>query len=358
MFAGVGPLLLGALQASGRLTSAQLGEAGTAELVMMGLSAAVAESVLGARHLRGTAIVTGLLYALFNEATTRVDGDTLILVRALAGVPSGVLIWMTTGLIVRSSRPARGSGIYMTLQTLAQLVMATGITACILAPFGVNGGFRCLAGLGIACALAGFAVPRRYPPLAALQKATGGWPSARGWVALAAVFAFQAFIVGVWIYFEPLSRQSGHDGTVAGLAISVSLGAQVAGGIAATLLAGRISAAAALVPSLGLLTVLLAVFMALPGAPVFLLASAAFGFLWMFATPFFTPLAINADAGRRAAMVVPGASLLGCGAGPLAASFLVTDGDMRGALILGMGLAVLSLTGVAALHLTRAKDTG
>ncbi|MFT3977839.1 MAG: hypothetical protein QM688_12110, partial [Sphingomonas bacterium] len=39
MFAGVGPLLLGALHHEGRLSAAQMGQAGTVELLTMGLAA-------------------------------------------------------------------------------------------------------------------------------------------------------------------------------------------------------------------------------------------------------------------------------------------------------------------------------
>jgi hypothetical protein len=41
LFPGVGPLLLGGMEAAGRLTANQLGLAGMAELVAMGIGAAV-----------------------------------------------------------------------------------------------------------------------------------------------------------------------------------------------------------------------------------------------------------------------------------------------------------------------------
>jgi hypothetical protein len=97
----------------------------------------------------------------------------------------------------------------------------------------------------------------------------------------------------------------------------------------------------------------LGLFAILPGAPVFLAASAAFGFLWIFASPYLTPLAIEADPSRRAAMLGPGAALLGCSAGPFLASLAVSDTDVRGCLVLGAGLAALSMAIIAGLHLTR-----
>jgi hypothetical protein len=353
MFAGVGPLLLGGLQASGRLTAAQLGQAGTVELLAMGAAAALAGPLFGSRRLRLIAVVCGLTMAGLNYATTKVAGDALTLVRALNGLPSGVLIWLVTGLIVRAPRPERWSALYLTLQTLAQLGMVAGISAFVLKPFGVDGGFLCLAVLAIVSALAGLAGPAAYAALPQTHAGPKGLPSGRGWVALAAAFAFNAFILAVWIYMEPLSRQAGHPAGTVGLALSLSLAAQVAGGTVATVLAGRVSWFWALILSIGGMIALLGLFAILPGAPIFLAASAAFGFLWIFASPYLTPLAIEADPSRRAAMLGPGAALLGCSAGPFLASLVVSDADVRGCLALGAMLAALSMVIVAGLHLTR-----
>lgn len=355
MFAGAGPLLLGGLEAAGRLSAAQLGQAGTAELLTMGLAAALAGPLLGHRRLRLIAVVCGLAMAALNLATTQVSGDLLTALRAVNGVPSGVLIWLTTGMIVRSPRPERGSGVYLTVQTLAQLIVVAGVTAFVLKPFGVDGGFVLMALLSLAAAAAGLAVPSEYAPLVEHDQGPGGLPPARGWLALAANFGFLAFILGVWIYAEPLSRQAGHVPAVAGAAFSISLAAQVAGGAAATALAGRISWFNALFVSILLMIGTLVVFGLRPAPPLFLAAAGVFGFLWLFASPFMTPLAIEADPSRRAAMLGPGSGLLGCSAGPFLASFVVSDHDVRGAVWLGVGIALATLTLIVGLHLTRAR---
>lgn len=353
MFAGVGPLLLGGLQAAGRLTAAQIGQAGTVELLAMGVAAALAGPVLGSGRLRLIAVVCGLAMAALNYATTKVSGDLLTLVRGVNGLPSGALIWLTTGLIVRSPRPERWSGLYLTVQTLAQLGVVAGLSAFVLRIAGVDGGFLCLAGLALVSAVVGLLVPRAFAALPDTEHGPKGLPSPRGWLALAAAFCFQAFILAAWIYVEPLSRQAGHPEGTAGVAISLSLAAQVAGGAAATVLAGRLSWFWALVGSMVGAVALLGVFATLPGAPVFLAASAAFGFLWLFAAPYLTPMAIEADPSRRAAMLGSGAALLGCSAGPFLASLVVSDADVRGALGLGAGLAALAVSIVAGLHLSR-----
>lgn len=353
MFAGVGPLLLGGLQAAGRLSAAQLGQAGTVELLAMGVAAAGAGPLFGVRRLRLIAVVCGLAMAGLNYATTHVSGNALTLVRAVNGLPSGVLIWLTTAMIVRAPRPERWSGVYLTLQTLAQLGVVAGVSAFVLGRYGVDGGFVCLAALGLATALAGLVVPRGFAPLVEAEEGPRGLPSGRGWMALATAFCFQAFILAAWIYVEPLSRQAHHPEGTAGLAISLSLGAQVLGGAAATVLAGRISWFWALVTSIAVAAGLLGVFATLPSAPVFLAASAAFGFVWLFAAPFLTPLAIEADPTRRAAVLGSGAALLGCSAGPFLASLVVSDADVRGALALGVVLAAVALAIIGWLHLSR-----
>ena len=355
LFPGVGPLLLGGMEAAGRLTAAQLGQAGMAELVAMGIGAAVVGPLFGERRLRLAAVTCGLLLAALDLVTTRMSGEVLILVRALAGLPAGAMIWLITGMIVRAPRPERWAGLYLTIQTLLQLGVVSAIGAFVLGAFGPDGGFLVLAVLTVSAAIAGLAAPRAYAPLVQAEDNPKGLPSPRGWIALAAVFCFQAFILAFWIYAEPLSRQAGHPLSVASAAFAVSLAAQVAGGAAATALAGRLSWFWSLTISVTLAVGALFVMASLPSATVFLAASAVFGFVWLFASPFLTPLAIEADPSRRAALLGPGASLLGCGAGPLLASFVVSGIDVRPAVWLGVALAVVSLVIIAGLHLTKPR---
>jgi hypothetical protein len=176
-------------------------------------------------------------------------------------------------------------------------------------------------------------------------------PNAPGVVALAATFLWMAFIVGVWVYAEPLSRQAGHAPTVAGVAVSLSLACQVLGGITATVLAGRLRWFPVLVFCALVYVACLLAFAALPGASTYLLTSSVFGFLWMFSLPFFVPMVIAADPTRRAALLIGGAELAGGSLGPLFASFVVTDADVRGSL--GFGALALAVTVATAFALHR-----
>ena len=56
-------------------------------------------------------------------------------------------------------------------------------------------------------------------------------------------------------------------------------------------------------------------------------------------------------------MFGPGASLLGCSAGPFLASLVVSDTDVRGGLVMAMVLAALTMAIIAALHLTSRHKT-
>lgn len=356
LFAGVGPLLLGGLEASGRISSAQLGQAGTAELLAMGAAAGVTGPLWGLKRLKLLAALCGLAMAALNTVSIVADGWAVVAVRGLNGLPSGALIWLMTAMIVRSARPERWAAIYLTVQTLAQAIIVAALGALVEEPAGAGMGFGVLAAIGLATAIAGMAVPGSLAALPIDPDQPTGRPSLRGIVALAAAFAFNAGILAVWIYVEPLSRQAGHPAGTAGLAFSLSLAAQVVGGLVATIGAGRLPTMPTLVLSLaGMMTAMVAL-AALPGVAVFLAISGLFGFLWMFASPFYTPLVIHADPTRRAAMFGSGAALLGCAAGPFLASLLVGESDVRQCLTLGIGLLGVSLIIVILLYFVRARS--
>jgi hypothetical protein len=349
LIAGLQPLLLGTLAQEGRITAAQLGHAATAELLMMGVASAYAGARWRAEHLRLIGTISALVLAVFNVATLWTSGEMVTVVRALAGVPSGVMIWIAIALIARSPTPERWAGIYLTLQTLAQFVLAAALTAWVTPYSGANGGFVALAAICAVTAVVAMLLPNRFAPLVA-NSIGGNRPSARGFVALAGTFLYLAFIVGVWVYAEPLSRQAGHGLSVAGVAVSVSLACQVLGGATATLLAGRLRWFPTLMACAVLQFGCLLAFAALPGELMFLVTSGVFGFLWLFTLPFLVPMVIAADPTRRAAVLVGGAELLGGSLGPLFASFVVTDADARGAIVFGIVALAIALAIAFALH--------
>jgi hypothetical protein len=347
LIAGLQPILLGTLVQEGRITAAQLGHAATVELLVMGAACAYVGGRWRAERLRAIGMLSALLLAGLNALTVAASGEVITLLRGLAGAPSGVLIWITIAMIARSPTPERWAGIYLTLQTLAQFVIAAVLTAWVMPASGANGGFLVLAVLCGGAALAARLLPDRLVPLPA-NAVNRDLPSRRGLVALAAVCMWSAFIVGVWVYVEPLSRQAGHAASVAGVAVALSLGCQVLGGATATLLAGRLRWFPALIICAVCNLGCLLGFAALPAEAWFLLAAAVFGFLWLFTLPFLVPMVIDADPSRRAAVLVGGAQLLGGSLGPLLVSLCVTDTEARGALLFGaVALATAGATATA-----------
>jgi hypothetical protein len=350
MIAGLQPLLLGALQSAGRLSTAELGQAATAELLAMGLTAGAAGAFLKPKGLRAIGLIACLALGGLDALTTKVSGEGIVLMRAAAGAPSGVMLWITLGMITRAPHPERWSGAFLTVQTLAQFGLSAILAAFVVERFGADGGFLALAAMSVLAAGAAWLGPATYAPL---RHADGpsGLPSVRGLAALLACFLFLACIIGVWVYAEPLSHQSHHPASTAGAAISLSLAFQVLGGLTATFLAGRLPWFPVLLASSTILLGLLAVFAGLPGEAVFLADSAAFGFFWLFLMPFLVPMTIAADPTRRAALLIGGAQLLGGSLGPLLASVMVTDTDARGAVALGAACLMAATAIVVALHL-------
>jgi hypothetical protein len=353
MIPGLQPLLLGALAEEGRLSANQLGIVATAELLAMGLTAGFAGSLLKASRLKLVAILALVVLAILDVLTPLARGDRVTLVRAAAGIPSGILVWITIAFIARTPTPERWAGAYVTAQTLGQFIMAALASAFIAPRFGADGGFVALAVLCVASLPAALLLPRDLAPLPAA--ATAGLPNSRGWVALAASFLFLAVSSGVWVYVEQLSRQAHHAPAVVGQAISLSLALQVAGGVAATVLAGRIRWLWALIVCAVADLAIFAGFALMPAPAPFIALTGALGFAWLFATPFLVPMTIEADPTRRAALLIGGAQLVGGSLGPLFASLFVTDADARGALVFATGCVITAGAIVLGLHATRPR---
>lgn len=356
MIAGLQPLLLETLSHEGKLTPSQLGQAGSAELLTLGLAAFVAGAVLKTERLKLIGAVTALVLAGLDAATPLFSGDAITLIRAVAGLPSGILMWVAIAMIARTPTPERWSGIYLTVQTLAQFLMATALAATVVPTYGASGGWVAMGAFCIVTALVALFGPDN---LAALPRTEGhsALPGTRGWIALVSAFLYSGFTICVWVYAGPLSTQAGHEPGVIGTAVSVSLACQVLGGGAATLLAGRVNWLWTVIISATLAAGVLYGFYALPSPEMFLVLSGAFGFLWLFVLPFLVPMVIEADPTRRAAVLIGGAQVLGGSFGPFVASLLVTTTDSRNAVTFGGACMIIAVLLAFGLHRLRPKVT-
>jgi len=350
---GLQPLLLGALVNEHRVATSDIGAIATAELLCMGVTAGLAGSFLKAARLKLIALFALALFATLNIATAFAPSTQILALRAAAGVPSGLLVWLAISLIARAPTPERWAGAYVTAQTLGQLLVAIVLSTFVMNHSGAAGGF---IGLAAICALNMVAVvflPRQLEPLP--QAATAGLPNLRGWIALSVSFFLLAATSGAWVYLESLSHQAGHPSGIIGQAVSISLGFQVAGGLAATVLAGRIPWLFALIACAIVDLAVFALFATSPAPPLFIAAAAVMGFVWLFAVPFLVPMTIDADPTRRAALLIGGAQLVGGSLGPLFASFFVTNTDAHGALAFSIGCVAISIAIILGLHVTHGR---
>lgn len=341
LIAGLQPVILGAMEREGRLSTAQIGLAATVELMALGVACGLAAAFLKPTNIRLKIAVACLLHAGAMLATTLTSGVGVIVTRTAAGACAGVMLWLAIGVIARASRPERASGVFVTVQTFAQLVLAAVLPATVMVHGGVNGALVCLAGISLLAGVAALAGPDRFAPLPKTED--GGRLDARSIGGLAAVFLWMAFIVALWVYLEPLAAKAGLSPREAGLAIALALGLQVLGGAAATAVGDRVPPARMLLCVGVINALILATLWSGPGRGLFVACVAVFGFLWLFALPFQTLLLIRIDPTRRASMQLGAAQLLGSSAGPLAASLVVGEGPVKRALILSAACLALAL---------------
>jgi len=354
MVVGVFPVVLGALADEHRLTNPDIGLVATVEVLTMGVCTALVGMLLKPRRLKPIGILATLLLAAANLATAQAAGMGVYVLRGLAGVCEGVLLWITVAMIARTLTPERWAGVFFTAQTFAQLLLAVAYALWIMPAYGATGAFVALAicaAVGVAPAMVG---PSRLADLNP-GEAIAGPPPLRGWIALAGTFIYVGGSGAVGVYLEPLAHQAGLDANVARTALWVSLVAQVAGGAAATALAGRVRwFVVFLAASVTYLAVWWLFGLKIP-AWLFVSANAAAGLMGLFLGPFIVPMTIEADPSRRAAVQSGAAQLIGGAMGPLLASMVVSDRDVHGVLWLGAALMLAGLASVGWLHFTHRR---
>jgi predicted MFS family arabinose efflux permease len=353
LIAGVLPILLGALADEHRLSAVGIGLSVTGEALTMGLVTGLVGIVLKARHLRMVALLSTLALAAIDLATVRMqDTSGVMIVRALAGIPEGFLLWITIGMIARTQTPERWAGVLFTALTCAQLAISTAFAAIVLPRFNANGGFICLAAISLIGLAVSRFIPNHYPALPDTGEGGGGSPPPRGWVALAGTLFLVSSAGAVSIYLVPLAHQLGLSANVARTANSAALAAQILGAALATAVAGRVHYFRVFVIGTVLSLAMWAVYGFSTSAAVFIMATSALGFVSIFINPFLVPMTIEADPSRRAAVQSGAAQLLGGALGPLLASQVVSDRNVHGALYLGAGLLLTGLAVIAYLHFT------
>jgi hypothetical protein len=349
LIAGLLPLLLGALAEEHRLSVSGIGIAAMLEALVTGLVTGLAGIVLKPRNLRLVGATASVLVMAADLATLRASGGSVFLVRALAGVPEGLMLWIAIGLIARTQTPERWAGLLFAGMGVTQLAVAAGLSAFILPRFGANGGYATLAAASLLGVPLAAVLPRALGAVPG-SEGTSGAPPLRGWVALAATLSYAASLTAVSVYLLPLARQAGLSVAAGRTAVSISLGCQIGGGVLATILAGRVR----YITIFGLVSaaflVTWATYALHAPAALFVAVSGLSGLCSGLAGPFLVPMTIEADPTRRAAMQSGAVQLLAGALGPLLAALVVGEREAHGVLVLGAGLLLTGLGGVTALH--------
>ncbi|HXL99499.1 MAG TPA: hypothetical protein VN932_06160 [Rhizomicrobium sp.] len=355
LLAGVLPALLGALADEGRISNAGIGQCATLEGLSMALSTALVGILVKPQRLRLIGAVAAAVLVILDFATMRAHGTSVFVIRAAAGVPEGVLLWLVVSMIVRSEVPERWAGVFFTSLVAAQLALALAFALFVIPRWGADGGFAALALATLPAVFIALRAPDRY---AALPKPAGesGAPPLRGWIALLATLIFAAAPAAVGVYLQPLAHQAGLSADIARTALWVSLAAQVAGGAMATALAGRVHYLAVFVFSTLCFLAAWAVFMIFAPAALFIAANGLAGLVTVLAAPFLVPMTIEADPSRRAAVQSAGTQVLAGAFGPLFASFLVAGSNVHGVLAVGAGLLLGGLAIIAGLHVVALRE--
>jgi DHA1 family inner membrane transport protein len=342
LMVGVQPILLGALVEASHVSLEGVGIVAMAEIIMLGLGVVLGDTLLPVARLRPITIAAALCAAALDLLTLQAVGDGgMAAVRAGAGLAEGVLIWGTTGVIVRTAQPARIGGVFFVLQTIAQALLGLLLANAIIPRWGWPGGFVALGLLALLPCLLAFVQPARLSPLAPPAISGFRW-SARTLQPLAVVFLQLAALGAFWAYLEPLGQAVGLNAQAAQSLVAAVLVMQVIGGSVAALAVRRLP----LVPALVFCSVALAAVTAtihqLPagGVRTFSIACAVFGYVWLFMLPFHIGLAFRADPSGRLAGLVPAAQLLGSAFGPLTASFVIEGNDASAVPLLSAAFAL------------------
>jgi MFS transporter, DHA1 family, inner membrane transport protein len=334
------PILLGGLNAAGQLTPEQIGQAGMVEGLGMLAGSFLATLFLPPRALRMLSVISLLLMVAANALTASASGNMVLMLRALNGIASGVILWVLVGMLTRASDGARMFAIYVTAQAILATALSWIMSLFVLPSFGISGGYMLIAALALLLLVpASLFLPRSFVPLSAGRIML---PTALGLAGLFAILCFLAGILAVWVYFVPLAAGLGHDSKTAGLIVSSAIAVQIIGGLCAIWAAGRLSGASVTIGSAVGCALAVGGLMVLGTNVVLLVVSASLiSFFWMFAPPSHLPFLLRLDPGGQSAAFISVAQIGGLSVGPLIASFAVTQQDPSGAAWVALALLLV-----------------
>ena len=351
---GMQPLMLVALVAEHRIADGAVGAIAAVEVVAIAIG-----SLVGLRLLRRiSATILALLAAAGFAATGLVLilaqlGTTILIDRMAAGLCEGMMVSVALVTVAAAARPERLSAIFVTGQTILQLLGALAVPWLPWPRLVSDKGYALLVAASLVVACLAFSVA---PPRETAATVDRGRPISRASkAALVASGAYQGGFIAVWVHLGLWAGDAGFSQAAASRIVALALLCQILGGAAAARWSGRISNKGVILTASA---VQIASTLLLVAAPV--AAPAAYGWsalffgLAMFTVPSFTGLLVELDPQRLAVTYTAAAQLIGAAAVPALASLFVRPGAAGGALLTGCGaLALNGALVLAALRLAR-----
>ena len=314
------PLLLSAMANSGHITLPQIGEAAMVEGLAMALATGFAGFFLPARAMRALALASSLAAAVANSVTPMLSGEALFAARAVNGICGALMLWQALQIIARIHMPGRFLAMIIVAQACSLALLSVLMSSVLLPVYGAAGGYFCLVALNLIMLPAAVLIPDSLPALPGGAKARYRVPDVRGFLGLAAILLQLAAIMSLWVYLPIVAERLGQSSFTMKTAISAALAAQIIAGVAAFVLAPKLSPAGVLAGCLIAGIISIGILQTVHIPMLFIAAIVIFGFAWIFAFAFQAPFLIAIDPSRAAVMLVLSAQLLGQAAGSLVAS--------------------------------------
>lgn len=338
---GLQPMLLGALLAAGKIGAQTLGIAATIEALGVVVSTAIIGAILQPRRLRLITTLALLAVMVANILTITLPAIAIIPLRGLAGLGNGLLVGAFLSLAARSSKPTPLYATLFMLNGSAVFLLSMTLGAFAIDHLGPGSGYMILTGI-----YAFLLVVARFAPDEQTALSGGGrtpLPPRNGLLGLFAVILFFAGVMAFWVYAVPLGTQLGIPAHSMQLVVAASTGVQILGGMAAILLATRLTGSQ--VVMLTSLAGAAAIAMTMFSSSIFVWIPAllVLAFCWTFGGPFHAAFLIAADPTRRGAAFVGTAQLFGTAIGPLLGSSMVSDADYRSVTLVSMSCFVVVL---------------
>ena len=325
------PLGVGAAVRDLSLSQSQAGLFASFEMAGGALSAVFALLWIRRWSWRSIAIVNLFLMMGGYLLSTRLETLPLLTpARFLVGFAGGNLLAITLAWLADTSQPERYGGLFVALQTLAQIVAFALLPATVLQSHGLDGLFFFLAALATLALVWTPWVPSKGRRQGAgaeltLTEAGGGLsaPVLPAALTLLGVCFFSLNTGAFWSYIERIGTAGGLDLAEIGGALALSGFMACAGSLAAARLGTAIALpwalGAAFLGQLMALGLLLTEF----SAPMFTLALGLFGFFWNFAIPYQLGALVRHDPTGRRVVLITACQAAGLAGGPALVALLV-----------------------------------